>query len=351
MTAEERVLTALNNKKPDRVPIYNSFWPEFEEQWRREKNVSETADIGEYYDIDIYVYAPIEAPFPSICEEEIKSDGTHIKKTSWGSVQRSAPEKKFYEVLEVALPDKKKIDSLQFESPLLDSRFKTVEEIERLRQKYCVIIKTGGPYLRTSNLRGTTQWLFDLVEDPDFAYELAMLVTRQMTEVGLEALRRYDLYHTGIWFYDDMGSNNGLMFSPKIFEKVFYPCYRWMAEQYRKAGVNLILLHCDGNFESILDMLIDAGIQGINPVEPKAGMDVVALKKKYGRKLMYLGGLDNAHILPGADLPELEKHIMHVLEAGEDGGLVIGAHSIGPDISVERYDHIHRFILEHGKYE
>jgi uroporphyrinogen decarboxylase len=190
--------------------------------------------------------------------------------------------------------------------------------------------------------------LIDLAEDLAFAHELAMRVTRHITAVGLEAIRRYDLYHTGIWFYDDMGSNAGPMFSPRTFERVFYPCYKWMCEQYRSAGVKHILLHCDGNIEPILDMLIDAGIQGFHPVEPKAGMDVVKLREKYGESLALLGGLDNAHVLTRASIDDLEAHVLHVLEAGQDGGLVIGAHSIGPDVSVERYDLVHQLILEHG---
>lgn len=168
--------------------------------------------------------------------------------------------------------------------------------------------------------------------------------------MGLEAIRRYDCFDTGIWFFDDMAANLGPMFSPRIFERIFYPCYQWMCAQNRRAGVGHILLHCDGNIEAILDMLIDAVIQGIHPVEPKAGMDALRLRQRYGRSLALLGGLDNAHILPGGDKVEIERHVMHVLEAGQEGGLVIGAHSIGPDVAVETYDDVHRLILEHGRY-
>jgi uroporphyrinogen decarboxylase len=200
--------------------------------------------------------------------------------------------------------------------------------------------------LRTSNLRGMSAWLEDLAEDPEYARELAMRVTQHITAVGLEAIRRYNLYHTGIWFFDDMGANIGPMFSPRTFERVLYPCYRWMCAQYRAAGVQHILLHCDGNIAVLLDMLLDAGIQAFHPVEPKAGMDVVALRVQYGRRLALLGGLDNAHILPRGTDAEVQAHVRHVLEAGEEGGLVIGGHSIGPDISVARYDLVQKLIRE-----
>ena len=350
MTAEERVLGALEFGRPDRMPLYDSFWPEFVDAWRREKRLGDAADIREHYEMDVEIVIPNETPFPSQKAVLQTTHGYETSRTGWGAVHGHRLGTKFYDELEVALPDKQLIDRLQFESPLLDCRYHPAEHVAALKERYCVFVKTGGPYLRTSNLRGTTQWLMDLAEDRPFASELAMRVTRHMTAVGLEAIRRYDLYHTGIWFFDDMGSNASPMFSPRTFEQVFYPCYKWMCEQYRAAGVQHILLHCDGNIESILDMLIDAGIQGYHPVEPKAGMDVVEIRKKYGKSLALLGGLDNAHILTRASLPDLEAHVMHVLEAGQDGGLVIGAHSIGPDVSVERYDFVHQLIMEHGVY-
>jgi uroporphyrinogen decarboxylase len=347
MTSEERVLAALAFQKPDRMPLFDSFWPEFVDAWRRDRGFAEDADIQAYYDLDVQIVIPDETPFPGRAAVIEANEGDEISRTGWGVVQRCKSGTKFYEELDVALSDKHLLDRLAFESPLLDRRYPSAEDVADLKRRYCVFVKTGGPYLRTSNLRGMTQWLIDLAEDEAFARELAMRVTRHITAVGLEAIRRYDLYHTGIWFYDDMAANVGPMFSPRTFERVFLPCYEWMCEQYRAAGVEHILLHCDGNIEAILDMLIDVGIQGVHPVEPKAGMDVVKLRKRYGNALALLGGLDNAHVLTTADWTDLEAHVLHVLEAGKDGGLVIGAHSIGPDVSIARYDYVHRLIREH----
>jgi hypothetical protein len=60
--------------------------------------------------------------------------------------------------------------------------------------------------------------------------------------------------------------------------------------------------------------------------------------------------LDNAHILPRGTRAEVGAHVRHVLEAGQDGGLVIGAHSIGPDVSIGTYDYVHALVLKHGTY-
>jgi uroporphyrinogen decarboxylase len=354
MTSKERVHTALDFRQPDRVPIYtHTFWPRFVEAWRRERGVPPQADIADYYPMDVGRVVPDEAPFPGQREVLRETNRHLIVRTGWGSIQQVPKDKAWLSaprVLEVMLRENGQIDQLEFESPILDSRFPERSKIEELKDRKYVHVKTGGPYLRTSNLRGPKQWLIDLVQDREFARKLAMKVTDHITSVGLEAVRRYELYDTSVWFYDDMGSNHGPMFSPKIFRQVFLPCYRKMCAAYRQAGVSRIGLHCDGNVEPLLDMLVDAGISILNPVEPKAGMDVVQLRRRYGKRLAFSGGLDNAFILPRGDKDEIRNHVMHVLEAGQDGGLIIGTHSIGPDISVETYDYLHKLIRKIGQY-
>jgi len=354
MNSEERVLAALDFQPHDRVPIYDAYWPEFVDNWRSQKGLSAQASIYDYYHNDVAIVVPDEAPFPSQEALLDSGEGYEVRRTGWGMVQRVNLAAKFHTEVELPIQDWRDMERLTFESPLLDRRFRPAEDVAALCGSRCVFVKTGGPYLRTSNLRGVNQWLVDLAESPDRAAELAMRVTQHMTAVGLEAIRRYSLHDTGIWFFDDMGSNLTPMFSPRTFKKVLLPCYQWMCDQYRAAGVKHILLHCDGNIESILDMLVDAGIQGFHPVEPKAGMDIVALRKAYGRRLAFLGGLDNAHILTSASLADLEQHVLRVLGvATEDGtgGLVIGAHSIGPDVAVARYDYVHQLIMENGRFD
>ena len=353
MTSKERVQAALDFRQPDRIPIYtHSYWPQFVEAWRRKKGMPPGANIADCYPMDMGKVVPNETPFPSRYEV-LKETGQYlIVRTAWGAVQQVHKGKAWLsppKTLEVLLTEKGQIDQLEFESPLLDSRFPEIPQIEVLKEEKYVHVKTGGPYLRTSNLRGTKQWLIDLMQDEEFARTLAMKVTDHITSVGLEAVRRYELYDS-VWFYDDMGANQGPMFPPKTFRQIFLPCYRRMCDAYRRAGVSKIGLHCDGNIEPLLDMLVDAGIDILNPVEPKAGMDVVRLRKRYGRKLAFCGGLDNAFILPRGERDEIENHVAHVLEAGRDGGLIIGTHSIGPDISVETYDFLRGLIRKLGRY-
>ena len=354
MDSVERVRAALGFRQPDRIPWYfNSFWPQFVDAWRQQKEMPATVSIDDYYAIDMGRVIPDEAPFPSQRQVLADQDGYQIVRNGWGAIERRPRGDAWLSppmTLEVALPDKARVDMLQFESPMLDSRYPPQHEVEELKQRKYVFVKVGGPYLRAGNFRGPAQWLVDLVEDPNFALELSLRVTEHIVAVGLEALRRYDLYDTAIWIYDDMGSNHGPMFSPRTFERVFLPCYSRMCTAFREAGVANVGLHCDGNVEAILDMLLDAGIDTLNPVEPKANMDVVALRERYGDRLAFVGGLDNAHVLPRGNRYELERHFLRAVSAAREGGLVVGAHSVGPDISVETMDFLHRLVVDLGRY-
>ena len=80
-------------------------------------------------------------------------------------------------------------------------------------------------------------------------------------------------------------------------------------------------------------------------------MDVLMLKKKYVKKLSYLGGVDNAIILPRGDKKEIENHVRPILKVGREGGIAIGTHSIGDDISVETYEYYHSLVQKYGNYE
>lgn len=134
MRSEQRVLSALGFGRPDRIPVYDSFWPEFVDVWRREKGFAEDADIREYYGLDLEIVIPDETPFPGQRTVLERNGNTEVVRTGWRSVQRCGLDTKFYQELQVALPDKREMDRPVFESPLLDSRYSTLEEVEGLKR-------------------------------------------------------------------------------------------------------------------------------------------------------------------------------------------------------------------------
>ena len=165
----------------------------------------------------------------------------------------------------------------------------------------------------------------------------------------MEALRRSELSDTSIWIFDDIASNKGLLISPRAYERLFLPQVRRMVEAFKGAGAAHVGYHSDGDVRAVLDGLIDAGISILNPVEPRANMDVVELRQHYGQKLTFVGGLCNTLILPTGSVDEIRRHVEQVLSAGDGGGLIIGSHSISSDIPQERYELLMEVLHQHGR--
>jgi uroporphyrinogen decarboxylase len=351
MTSKERVMKALDFESPNRMPRFDGFWGEFVENWRKEKEIGQEVDIRDYYGIDLSVPVADETFFPST-KGVVEKEGNYlISKDGWGRTVKTKKGSYFSETIDTVLRNRNDLDNLEFEPTNLDFRYKCFsEKVKEEKEKRAVFCKIGGPFIRSSFIRGEVEFLMDLLSDKSFAKALVEKVADHLVSIGLESLRRGNLYDTGVWIYDDMGSNDAPMFSPKTFEQIFLPVYKTMVNTLKEAGAKKVILHCDGNIVSFLDMVIEAGIDGINPVEPKAGMHILELKKKYGDKLSYIGGVDNAFVLPSGDKEKIKRHILPILETGKEGGIVIGTHSIGPDISVETYDFYHSLVRKYGDY-
>ncbi|MAG37503.1 MAG: hypothetical protein CL878_14805 [Dehalococcoidia bacterium] len=362
MNATERVMAALSFRRPETVPLFDSYWPEFIAAWRRSKQVTgdgaaldepDAADaLDAYYGVDFRLAAAVEAPWPSQVAELSRNGDVVTQRDAWGRVTRKRADAKFFEEVELPVQDRSAVATLEFEPPSLDSRYESfLQRIAVLRSRPnppCIFAKVGGPYLRTSNLRGIEQWLIDIAEDAGFVAELAGRVTDHIIEVGLESLRRGNLYDTGILIADDIAYNPGVIVGPASYERIFLPLMHKMIHAFKAAGARKVLMHSDGNIGTVLDGLVEAGLDGIHPVEPRAGMDALALRAQYGSRLALIGGVDNAHVLPRGTDEEVRQHVLPRLEAGRDGGLVIGSHSIGPDISVARYDYFVSLVREYG---
>ncbi len=338
MTPHDRVMRSLNFEPVDRLAVFDSFWGEFTPRWRRYLGLDDAADPLNYYEIDLAICVADETPWPSRAGVVEDRGREVIQRDGWGRLVRRVKNGYFSETVEVAVPEKTDLDKLEFEDPADDARYEGfLAQVARHRPRRAAFCKIGGPFLRTCFLRGEVDFLMDIASDPVFARELAEKVADHIMRVGLESLRRGDLYDTGIWMFDDMAYNDNPMFSPDQFERVFLPSYRKLVAAFKRAGAAKVVVHSDGNIIPILDMLVDAGVDAINPIEPKAGMDLLELKRRYGRRLGLIGGMCNAFVLPAGTRAEIKAQVDRIREAAREGGVIIGAHSIGSDVPPENY--------------
>jgi uroporphyrinogen decarboxylase len=346
------VKQALSFQKPDRLPVFDGFWSEFEHRWRKASGLPDDADIYDHYWTDLRVPVALEQLFPTR-KGEVRREGEYIFfDDGWGRIVRTKEGASFSEPVERLLKQRSDLDKIEFEPAGLNMRYSSFcRQVEYHRNKgRAVFVKIGGPFIRSSFFRGETDFLMDLAGDEQFAKAVVEKVGEHLLMIGLESLKRTEAYDFGVWIYDDMCNISTPMFSPATFERVFMPVYERIISALKAAGARWVILHCDGNLFPLLDMLIETGIDGINPVEPAAGLDVVSLMDRYYGRISFIGGVCNTHILPGNDPAVIRRHVESIVDAGKNGGLIIGTHSVGPDITQVSYELYRKIVADRGAY-
>jgi uroporphyrinogen decarboxylase len=154
---------------------------------------------------------------------------------------------------------------------------------------------------------------------------------------------------SGIWLYEDLGYRNGLFARPEIYEELYFPYYKEMVAWFHARGIPVIL-HCCGSVPKVLPMVVQAGFDGLNPMERKAdGNDPFAFAEKYGDRIAFVGGLD-ARILETNDRDLIRGETIAYLEGMKSRGarLVFGSdHSLSPLIRYDTYRYALDVYREH----
>jgi hypothetical protein len=147
-------------------------------------------------------------------------------------------------------------------------------------------------------------------------------------------------------FWEDMAYNAGPIISPALVRKFMLPRYRRVVDFGRRHGVHFFCLDSDGQIDSLIPVWMDAGIDILYPFEVQAGMDVRALRQKYGRDLRMLGGVDKRPLTKG--FKEIDAELQRVAPVIQEGGYVpMLDHSAPPDVPYGSYGY---FMEQLPKY-
>lgn len=163
-------------------------------------------------------------------------------------------------------------------------------------------------------LRPFTEFLMDLAADRVLARELIDMIGRYNLEDAENLLRAgVDC----IDFADDLGHNQGLFFSPRLYQELVYPWHRSLADLCHRYGA-YVNMHSHGNINEILPLIVEAGIDILNPVGPSDGMNLRQLKREFGRDITLMGGISK--FIGEMSRRELEAHVCDVVAEGAPGG-------------------------------
>jgi uroporphyrinogen-III decarboxylase len=153
----------------------------------------------------------------------------------------------------------------------------------------------------------------------------------------------------GFVIWGDVAYKKGLFFSPGYWRDYFKP---WVAQMiaYAHAQGLPVIYHGCGNVKAIFQDFIDMRLDSYNPLEAKAGMDCVELRRQYGHALGFCGN-SNVQVWESGDLDAVRREVLRKLNAARGGGFIFQSdHSVSSAVSGRTYDYIVKLVREHGKY-
>jgi len=168
-------------------------------------------------------------------------------------------------------------------------------------------------------------------------YDEPAMIERMMEERADSIIRITGevLKYTAIdafWYWEDMAYNHGPLISPAMFRKFASKHYRRVNDWLNGKGIEHIGLDSDGNITGLIPAWVDSGINMLWPFEVQSGMDVLKVRREYGRRLVLMGGIDKRQLIKGPEA--IRREIDRVMPLVEDGGYIPEAdHSIPPDVS------------------
>ena len=140
-----------------------------------------------------------------------------------------------------------------------------------------------------------------------------------------------------------------MLFSPKYWREVFKPQVRRICDAAHAHGLKTIYHGC-GNASAIYEDLIEAGVDAYNPLEAKAGLDVVDLKRRFAGRWAFNGNID-VRVLATNDRTLVRREVLTKLAAARGGGYIFQSdHSMPDNVDPATYDYVVQLVREHGRY-
>lgn len=352
MTSRERVLRALNHKIPDRVPIQDSPWSSTVKRWYKE-GLPEDTTPAEYFGYEFEFFGADTSPrFPVKVVE--KNEEYIITTTPQGGKRRNHRDYSTTPEI-IDWPVKTKDDWKEIKKRLKPdfTRVDWASGLARNKTAYedgkFVCFSGGYGYDVLQAYIRSEQLLITIAEDPDWVKEMIMTLA-ELTIIMAELMMKNGFKFDGAFLYNDMGYKNGLLFSPDGYMKTHYEADKIVYEYFHSKGMK-VLLHSCGNVKELIPVLIEVGLDCLQPLEVKAGMDIIELKEKFGDKLAFMGGIDVRN-MADPDPTKIEEEIKRKFEvAKKDGGYIYHSdHSVPKNVSFQQYCNVIELVKKYGVY-
>jgi len=337
LTSAERVRRVLRREEPDRIPHF---------EWIIDRHVREAILPGttmEEFTLRMGLDAILTAP--DIQRHEV---GPNRWRTEYGVTVEKGEEE---HVVPVAGPIKTLDDLRCYEppDPHAPGRFASLQKlVERYKGKLAIGVHLNDVFSIPRALMGFQEFLMALVAEPELARGVVDLSVELNIEYAKECARLgADFVMTG----DDYASSERPLMSPKVFREILYPGLKRVFTGFKEAGL-LTIKHSDGNIRPILDMILDAKPDCLDPIDPAGGFDIGQMKEEYGDRFALKGNVDCIHTLPFGSVDDVVNETKEVIrKAAHGGGLIVSSsNSIHSQVKPGNYLAMWNTIRTYGTY-
>jgi len=352
MIPRERVKLALRHREADRVPIHDSPWGATVDRWRTE-GLPSGVSAADYFGYELAsVSADTSPQFPVEVIEE--NDEYVIERNNFGGVRKNHRDRSTTPMI-IGYPCKSREDWEEIKPRLKPSDYRVdwvsclqTFHREHSRGRFITYNAVVG-YDKVQSYVASERLLKAVIKEPDWVLdmyrtdaELAISMCERMIEGGF----KFD----GAFLFCDLGYRKGLFFSPRHYEEQLHSVFKELCRYFRSQEMP-VFLHCCGRVKDLIPLFIEEGIDCLQPLEVKAGMDLIELKEKYGDKMSFMGGID-VRLMAVDDLELLEKEIRDkIIVAKESGGYIYHSdHSIPKNVSFQQYKRVIDLVKKYGSY-
>jgi uroporphyrinogen decarboxylase len=369
LTSKERIARILRHQAVDRVGLFEVFWRETAQSWAAAGHFAEPGMVSDHFGIDLRrSNGEITPPYATLfnmvgnidrgVEVVEETETTKLVRDGngallrWRKDQSGAAEHVDFLV-------KNKADWERHVRPgLLDKGtyerridFKLYREGRAKCSRDDRFFTCGvvGAFDLMTPVCGHEHLLVGMAMEPEWLRAMCDLYVTMTLEL-LEMLFEREGLPDGMWVWDDLAFKRRPFMSPAMYRELIFPAHKRLFDFAHARGLPVIL-HADGLVEPLLPHLIEAGLDCLQPIEVKAGMDLVKMKKNFGERLAFIGGMDARELICN-DLGRVQKELDAKLpQAMAGSGYILQVdHSVSSQVNYETYSYFVSKGLEMGTY-
>lgn len=330
-------MRVLRREEPDRIPHF---------EWIIDRKLRDAICPGAGME-EFTVRMGLDAVLigPDYRSEQV---APHRFRNEWGTILEYSEEEYGFPV---DGPIKTRADFERYTppDPYAPGRYATLERmVQRYKGKLAIGMHLNDVLSVPRNLMGFETLMEAFVADPELVQGLVELSVNVNLKLAKEAAQRGADF---IWTGDDYASTERPFISPRMFREMLYPSLKRVVGGFKELGLPMVK-HTDGKITPLLDMIIDSGIDCLDPIDPLAGLDIGQMKQQYGHRIALKGNVDCAHTLTnGTERQVVEETRSVIRKAAAGGGLILSSsNSIHSGVKPGNYLAMWNAIRTYGTY-